>query len=124
MLNCPRCHQAINSKAVACPYCGTTLKAFGHPGITLHRTTGDTPLCETCTYHVDDTCTFPQRPYATECTLYNDVSQPQIKTDQIYTPRRGFFGSLKFWYQQNPTLLGLLGLLVVSFFIALIATSR
>lgn len=90
----------------------------------MHRATGDTTLCESCTYHADDTCTFPQRPYAKECTLYNDVNQPQLEGSQIYTPRRSILRSLSLWYQQNPTVLGLLGLVVVSFLIALISLSR
>lgn len=123
-LNCPHCHQSISSKAVTCPYCGTTLKAYGHPGITLHRAKGNTALCETCTYHADDTCTFPQRPYAQECTLYDDMNERQSKTDPIYTPRRSFLDSVKLWYQQNPTLIGLVGLLIVSILVTLIAQSR
>jgi hypothetical protein len=41
MPNCPRCHQSINPQAVTCPYCRTPLKAYGHPGIPLHRATGE-----------------------------------------------------------------------------------
>ncbi|MCA1994337.1 MAG: zinc ribbon domain-containing protein [Coleofasciculus sp. S288] len=123
MQNCPRCHQPITSKAVTCPHCGTVLKAFGHPGITLHRAMGDTPLCESCTYHADDTCTFPQRPYAKECTLYTDISQPQLKTSQTYAPRRSLLESIKLWCQRNPALLALLGLVAVSFLLALLATA-
>ncbi|HEY9653001.1 MAG TPA: zinc ribbon domain-containing protein [Coleofasciculaceae cyanobacterium] len=124
MQNCPRCHQSISSQSVNCPHCGTAIKAFGHPGITLHRATGDTTLCESCTYHTDDTCTFPQRPDAKECTLYNDMNKPQLKTSQIYTPRRGVLRSLNLWYQQNPAAIGLLGLVLVSFLLALITLSQ
>lgn len=124
MQNCPRCHQCINSKAVTCPHCGTVLKAFGHPGITLHRAIGDTPLCESCTYDADDTCTFPQRPYAKECTLYDDISRPQLETNQLYAPRRSLLQSLKLWCQRNPALVGLVGLVAVSFLLTLIAASR
>ncbi len=124
MPNCPRCHQFVNTEAITCPYCKTPLKAYGHPGITLHRAIGDQPLCESCTYHVDDTCTFPQRPHAMECTLYNDISQPQLPTDQIYKPRRSLLQSVKFWGQRNPGLLALLALLVVSFLLTLYQISR
>ena len=124
MLNCPRCHQSINNKAVTCPYCGTVLKAYGHPGITLHRATGEQPLCESCSYHADDTCTFPQRPYAKECTLYDDITQPKLAADQRYTPRQNPLQSIKFWCQRNPALLGLSALLAASFLLALLAASR
>jgi hypothetical protein len=124
MLNCPRCHQSINRNAVTCPHCRTILKAYGHPGITLHRATGDIPLCYSCTYHADDTCNFPQRPDAKECTLYNDISQPQLDISPVYSSRRGLLQSLKLWYQRNPALVGLLALVVASFLLTIIATSR
>ena len=122
MLNCPRCHQSISSKALTCPHCGTILKAYGHPGITLHRAMGDAPLCESCTYHADDTCTFPQRPYAKECTLYDDISQAKLETKQIYVPRHSLLQAAKLWCQRNPALLGLLGLVAVSVLLTLIAS--
>ncbi len=124
MLNCPRCHQSINNKAVTCSHCGTVLKAYGHPGITLHRATGEQSLCESCSYHADDTCTFPQRPYAQECTLYDDFSQPKLGADKLYTPRQNPLQSLKFWCQRNPAWLGLLGLLAASFLLTLLVASR
>ncbi|HEY9902905.1 MAG TPA: hypothetical protein V6D43_10820 [Candidatus Sericytochromatia bacterium] len=124
MVNCPRCHQSISSKVVACPHCRTVLKAYGHPGITLHRATGDAPLCDRCTYHADDTCTFPQRPYAKECTLYHDISQPQVDSDALYTPRHSLVQLVRLWCQRNPGLLGLLGLGVVSVLLTLIAASK
>jgi hypothetical protein len=124
MLNCPRCNQLVNSKAVNCPYCKTALKAYGHPGITLHRATGEEYLCSTCTYHVDDTCTFPQRPLAKECTLYHDISQPQLENDKIYNPRRSLLESLRIWCQRNPGLLGLLALIFISLLLALMANSK
>ncbi|HEY9637393.1 MAG TPA: hypothetical protein V6D14_28595 [Coleofasciculaceae cyanobacterium] len=123
MPNCPRCHQFINAKAIACPYCKIPVKAYGHPGITLHRAQEDTPLCESCTYHADDTCTFPQRPKAMECTLYN-ISKPQLETNQIYAPRRSLLQSVRFWCQRNPALVGLLGLVVVSVLLTVYKTSR
>ncbi|MEM6403842.1 MAG: zinc ribbon domain-containing protein, partial [Cyanobacteria bacterium P01_D01_bin.116] len=61
---CPRCKQPVNSQAVTCPFCRTQLKAYGHPGIPLHRSEGDEYLCDTCTYHGDNTCNYPKRPYA------------------------------------------------------------
>lgn len=124
MLNCPRCHQSLSSQAVTCSHCGTILKAYGHPGITLYRATGEPSLCESCSYHADDTCTFPQRPDAKECTLYDDITQPKRGADRLYTPRQNPLQSLKFWCQRNPAWLGLLGLVAVSFFVTLLAASR
>lgn len=43
--------------------------------VLLHKAPGTEPLCNTCTYHLDNTCTEPQRPEATECTLYHDNNQ-------------------------------------------------
>ncbi|MEL6137752.1 MAG: zinc ribbon domain-containing protein [Cyanobacteria bacterium J06628_6] len=87
MPSCPRCQQSVSTTALECPNCRLMLKAHGHPGIPLHRATEDTPLCETCTYHFDDTCTFPQRPHARTCTLYQDqrvdLSQSSISSYQI-----------------------------------------
>ncbi len=83
---------------------------------------GAAPLCESCTYQADDTCTFPQRPHAKECTLYDDISQPKFNTDQLYTPRRNILQSVRFWCQRNPGLLGLLVLVAVSFLLAVIAS--
>ncbi|MEA5464183.1 zinc ribbon domain-containing protein [Leptothoe sp. PORK10 BA2] len=88
MPSCPRCHQSISATAVTCANCGLELKAHGHPGIELHRAQGDTYLCDSCSYHQDDTCTFPQRPLATTCTLYQDVQAAQqrpLRAAEIYT---------------------------------------
>lgn len=118
MPNCPRCHQSINAQAVTCPYCRTPLKAYGHPGIPLHRATGEAPLCESCIYHVDDSCNFPQRPHARECTLYQDIEQNQLNITQ-HNSARGFLPSITSWVKRNQIWLLLLGLLLVSFLIAL-----
>lgn len=99
------------------------LKAYGHPGITLHRAIGDTSLCETCTYHADDSCTYPQRPHAQECTLYNDMNQ-SLETKPIYAPRRNPIQTLSFWYQRNPRLIGFGILIIASLLVAWLAASR
>ncbi|MDV3349725.1 zinc ribbon domain-containing protein [Leptolyngbyaceae cyanobacterium CCMR0082] len=86
MPSCPRCHQSVFINAVTCSNCGLELKAHGHPGIDLHRSEGGTYLCDTCVYHQDDSCTFPQRPQATTCTLYVDTAQkPVPEASKIYT---------------------------------------
>lgn len=113
---CPRCHQSIDSQAVVCPYCRTAIKAFGHPGIPLHRVEGTSFLCESCTYHADDTCNFPQRPYAQECTLYQDIN----KLSRSAKPQlNNFSWNLKSWLRRHQGLLLLVILLLISLAIAL-----
>lgn len=119
MINCPRCHQSVDTQAVTCPYCRTPLKAYGHPGIPLHRATGSASLCESCTYNADDTCTLPQRPLARECTLYQDISQSKLGANQYHYPNSSLFSTVTGWVKRNQTLLLLLSLLFVSFLIAL-----
>ena len=116
MPNCPRCQQPIKSQAVTCPHCRMVLKAYGHPGIPLHRSTGEAPLCESCTYHEDDTCTFPQRPHAKECTLYQDRSQPQMEVK----PQPDSGKLIRLWLERNLIWLILVGLLIASFIISLL----
>ena len=114
MPDCPRCHQPVEPQAIACPHCRTPLKAHGHPGIPLYQATGAEPLCATCTYHTDDTCTFPKRPLAMDCTLYNDVRK------QVAAP--GYTSSFRFkgWAKRHAGLLGLLGLLLISLLVVLL----
>ncbi len=115
---CPRCHQPIDPQAINCPYCRTTLKAHGHPGIPLHRATGDEYLCDRCVYHEDDTCNFPQRPYAKDCTLYQNIEQSQLESQQsAYTT--SLSATVKSWIQRHQTWLLLLGLLFICFLIVL-----
>lgn len=114
---CPRCHQSIDAQAVACPYCRTSLKAFGHPGIPLHRAVDSKFLCDSCTYHADDTCNFPQRPYALECTLYQDVNQSYSAQQKPYTG--SIAANIKSWIRRHQGLLMLLVLLFICFLIAL-----
>ena len=115
MPNCPHCRQSVDAQAVSCPYCRTPLKAYGHPGIPLHRATGEQYLCDSCTYHADDTCTFPQRPYAKECTLYQNIEQKQ----QIQQKNISRAIAFQNWLRRNSFWLLLLALLLVSFLIAL-----
>ncbi|MBD3881937.1 zinc ribbon domain-containing protein [Phormidium tenue FACHB-886] len=114
MPTCPRCHQTVESQAIACPYCHTALKAHGHPGIPLYRATGTESLCETCTYHEDDTCNFPQRPYAKECTLYEN--RLQAKPEARRKPGDSSFNG---WLRRNSAWLVLVGLIVISILIAI-----
>lgn len=84
MPSCPRCHQPVDTQAIECPTCQMTLKAFGHPGIPIYRAEPGEYLCSTCIYDQDDSCTFPQRPQATECTLY--VTEAQAARFQATPP--------------------------------------
>jgi hypothetical protein len=122
MQNCPKCHQSVSSSAVTCPHCRTMLKAYGHPGITLHRAVGDIPLCDSCTYHADDTCNFPQRPLAQECTLYDDMNQRQLEREQVHNTRPDLITSFRLCCQQNPTLVGLVGLVAVSVLLSVMSS--
>lgn len=116
MVDCPTCHQAIEAQAVICPHCRTPLKAYGHPGIPLHRAQGQEFLCQSCTYHTDDTCTFPKRPYARDCTLYHDQTQPLTGA---VVPALSWQRQLSLWMQRHTAILALMGLLLISFLIAL-----
>jgi len=73
---CHRCQSPVSSQAVTCPRCQAPLKAHGHPGIPLYRAPEGAFLCDRCAYHADDTCNFPQRPYARSCPLFVDRERP------------------------------------------------
>lgn len=64
MPNSPKCNQPIKRDTINRPHCRNQVKAFGHPGILLYRSVAGEFLCESDTYHHNDTCTFPHRPYA------------------------------------------------------------
>ncbi|MBD2778418.1 zinc ribbon domain-containing protein [Iningainema tapete] len=118
---CPRCHQNVNPQAVTCPYCRTELKAYGHPGIPLHRAIAQEYLCESCTYDADDSCNFPKRPYAKECTLYQNLEQHNLEVQQ-QRDASSRSANLHTWVKRNQALLLLLGLLLLCLLIVL-ATS-
>lgn len=115
MPNCPHCHQPTDSQAVRCPHCGLTLKAYGHPGMTLYRAEAGESLCSSCTYHHDNTCNFPKRPNAKDCTLYQSIDSPDLGAD-LQPPSRRFKPR---WEQGTLVWLTLAGLLLVSLLIAL-----
>ncbi|MGC9524244.1 MAG: zinc ribbon domain-containing protein [Limnospira sp.] len=118
MSECPRCHQSVDSRAIACPHCKYELKAFGHPGIPLHRAAGEEFLCSTCLYHEDDTCNYPKRPHARECTLYHDRAEP-ILPPPLPAIQEGFPHSLGRWMRRNRAGLALVILILVSVWLAL-----
>ncbi|WP_416670596.1 zinc ribbon domain-containing protein [Egbenema bharatensis] len=115
MPTCPRCHQFVKAQAVICPTCQLTLKAHGHPGMTLHRSAGEEYLCDSCLYHEDDTCNFPQRPFAKECTLYYNQAEQAEKAKQ-YKPSPQ--SALRFWLRRNTGWIILAMLILVSLAIA------
>ncbi|OLP18929.1 hypothetical protein BST81_08430 [Leptolyngbya sp. 'hensonii'] len=121
MAECPYCHQRVDTQAVVCPSCRKPLKAYGHPGIPLHRAQGDASLCQTCAYHADDTCTFPQRPLARDCTLYVDVNQPQPQPP-VYrlSPTQAAIG----WIQRHLVWVVLVALIGLSLALALANSKR
>jgi hypothetical protein len=115
MPECPRCYHPVEAQAIACPACHLELKAHGHPGIPLYRADTGTYLCQTCLYDQDETCTFPQRPYATECTLYtNPATQSEPLTYRPSPARR-----IRFWINQNLGWLVLTSLIGISVWIAI-----
>ncbi|MBW4478243.1 MAG: zinc ribbon domain-containing protein [Tolypothrix brevis GSE-NOS-MK-07-07A] len=118
-VSCPHCHQLVDSLTVNCPHCRTTLKAFGHPGIPLHRATGKEYLCDSCTYHTDDSCNFPQRPYAKECTLYQNIEESKLQLQQ-QRENTSFSTTVKNWIKRNQALFMLLSLVLVCLLIALL----
>lgn len=118
-ISCPQCQQLINSEAIACPHCYTSLKAYGHPGITLHRAT-EGYLCDTCTYHADNSCNFPQYPQAKSCTLYENLQNRQLELEQQMNINNiSFDVKLKRWLQRYQALLWLFLLLFICFLITI-----
>ncbi len=71
--------------------------------MTLHRAKGDEYLCNTCTYHIDDSCTYPKRPYAKDCTLYQNFEESQAQKYQQHQ-KSDLNNSLQNWIRHNQTL--------------------
>ncbi len=117
-ISCPRCHQIINSQAINCPQCQLLLKAYGHPGIPLHRAQGNDHLCDSCTYHFDNTCNFPQRPYARDCTLYQNREESKLER-QKQSHNYSLSSRVNSWIKRHQTLLLILGLLLICLLITL-----
>lgn len=118
MVECPRCHQPVDSQAVTCPKCNNQLKAFGHPGINLYQTTDEGWLCDRCIYHQDDSCNYPQRPYAKSCTLFHDYTVPLVEEKTTFTSRSGITG-FKNWCFRNRGLIAIAIIILISVLLAL-----
>ncbi|MEA5534931.1 zinc ribbon domain-containing protein [Crocosphaera sp. XPORK-15E] len=120
MSTCPKCHQPVETQAIECPYCKTTLKAYGHPGIPLYQASQDEFLCDRCTYHEDDSCTYSKRPYAKTCTLYHDKNQPLVMEETIRLTPSNPIKIIQRWCNRNRGLLVIIGLIGISLVIALL----
>jgi Double zinc ribbon len=124
MPDCPKCRQTVEVKAITCPYCQTPLKAYGHPGIPLHQAIGGESLCPTCAYDRDDSCNYPQRPHALNCTMYQPIEaikpakqgRSGAKAVAQYQPATFPSGA---WWQRNQSWVWLVGLFVVIFLVKL-----
>ncbi|MEL6494650.1 MAG: zinc ribbon domain-containing protein [Cyanobacteria bacterium J06623_7] len=118
MPSCPQCQKLVDSQALNCPHCNNPLKAFGHPGMPLYQAEKGTSLCDRCTYHLDDTCNFPQRPAAQTCTLFHDASEPLVEIADLPASRLGWRGVKNRLYRYRG-LIAIALLLIVSVAIAL-----
>ncbi|MEM7579418.1 MAG: hypothetical protein ACFB02_16245 [Mastigocoleus sp.] len=118
-LTCPRCQQLVDKQALNCPHCRTPLKAYGHPGIPLYHAEKDEYLCDNCTYHADDTCTFPKRPYAKNCTLYENITNRQAEIHQ-QQQADSISTKIQQWIKRHQSLILLLGLLLFCIFLTLL----
>ncbi|MEM7758976.1 MAG: zinc ribbon domain-containing protein [Cyanobacteria bacterium P01_A01_bin.40] len=118
MPSCPKCKQPVDPQIIICPQCNNPLKAFGHPGITLYQSEDNSSLCDRCTYHLDDTCNFPQRPYAKSCTLFHDADQPLVEEEVQPLSQLGWRG-FKNWLYRYRGLIAIAGLIIFSVALAL-----
>ncbi|ELS01912.1 hypothetical protein Xen7305DRAFT_00016190 [Xenococcus sp. PCC 7305] len=119
MSKCPRCNQSVKLEALVCPYCKNPLKAFGHAGIPLYQATDESFLCDRCFYLEDDSCNYPQRPYAKSCTMFHDKEKPLVE-EPISSPARGFISEIKFWLGQHQGLSIILILILISVLLTII----
>jgi hypothetical protein len=118
-MNCPKCDRRIDAQAVKCPYCNNPLKGFGHPGIPLYQADTGTYLCDRCYYDRDDSCNYPQRPYAKSCTMFHDLDTPLVaETNQFKSP--GGITGFKLWCNRNKGLLFIVCLIALSMFLVTI----
>ena len=118
MSSCPQCRKPVDAQALNCPYCDNPLKAFGHPGMPLYQSSDGTSLCDCCTYHLDDTCNFPQRPQATSCTLFHDASTPLVEVKDLPGKQLTWRG-VKNWLYRYRGVVAIAFLILISIVITL-----
>jgi hypothetical protein len=82
----------------------------------LFQAIGNEFLCLSCLYHKDDTCNFPKRPHAKDCTLYRD--HPQSTPSQPLIHPTKF--QLQIWVKRNLSWILLAGLLLISLLLAVL----
>ena len=119
MAKCPKCDRSIKPEALECPYCRNPLKAFGHPGIPVYQSLDDSWLCDRCYYHFDDSCNYPQRPYAKSCTMFHDKEKPLVE-EPIHPSSRGSLATIKFWLRRHQRLSIILILIAISILLAVV----
>lgn len=111
---CPRCQKYISVGAIACPHCRTPLKALGHAGIPLHQAAQGEVLCDTCLYHQDNSCNYPQRPTAKDCIMYVDWRQ-SVEQSAPLLPRSTPWGQqMKTWFNRHLAWIILVGMVLLS----------
>lgn len=120
MPNCPQCNTLIDVEAIRCPHCFAVLKAYGHPGIPLYQAPQATFLCDSCLYHEDDSCNYPQRPQAKTCTMYCDRDRPPPGSENptLYQSPAGLV-SFKLWCLRHRGVLIVLAIVLVSLWMTL-----
>lgn len=116
---CPHCSKKLPTETLKCPRCKKPLTAYGHPGIPLHYAEDQEYLCDRCLYHQDDTCTFPQRPYAKTCTLYQD-EEVSIDTEISSASSRRSLSNWRNYYYRHRVLIWVVFLIAVSVILALL----
>jgi hypothetical protein len=78
----------------------------------LHHAKGNVPLCPSCAYDADNSCTFPKRPSAMDCTLYqNSQTLPEATRQEIYRIP---------WQRKNGFRLILAALIILAVIVALL----
>jgi hypothetical protein len=109
---CPRCDRTLPSNALRCSHCNLTLAAHGHAGMVLQYAKGNMPLCATCTYDADDSCTFEKRPNAMTCTLYQNIQT-------LSEPTRSEIYRIP-WHRKNGFRLAIAAVIILALVIALL----